>query len=114
MSAVEMFEKLGYQEIKLWNSFKVYRKIWDLFEDEEELFDQVRKEGKLRFRYIEFTIFRDIDIDLIDVDAVVENGELKGKEYGEAVGTPQMGTAISFLELQAINKQVEELGWNNE
>ena len=80
VSAKEMFEKLGYEEIKLTDDGLValYEKI--IFGDRQSIYFYPEKSVRIIFH------------------------------SGERIYPP----IIDSRELQAINKQVEELGWNNE
>lgn len=79
MSADEMFEELGYEEVT------------DDWEDIEEKFILYNQNNSYLIFYLE------------------------SKEFGTFI-YPQnyKCVGINVNELQAINKKVEELGWNNE
>ena len=114
MSAKEMFEKLGYQEIKPFAiTRKTYRKIWGVYENIEDIKEEVKETGKLRFFYIDFNqlLENDVSLSLIDVKAKIENDEVLTEEYGKSIGFHSW-VDLSIKELQTINKQIEELGWN--
>lgn len=82
MSAKEMFEKLGY-------------------------FCDVSCDGILYSKWVEENnIDYEIQIDFDKNPITFEKRKTKG------VFNPSMPTYITLEELKAINKQIEELGWN--
>ena len=112
-TAREMFEDLGYQEIKPFAMVrKTYRKIWGTYESINDVKEEINETGKLRFFYIDFNqlLENGVNLSLIDVKAKIENNEVLTEEYGESIGFHSW-VDLSIKELQAINKQIEELGW---
>ena len=114
MKAKEMFEKIGYQEIENFGLFgKSYRRLWtSWYENDNDLIEDVKENGKLRMLHIDIGEFIDkyIHLTLKDVDAKIENNKIVSRTDGELVGFPPLGFTLSLEELEAINKQVEELG----
>ena len=88
MSAKEMFEKLGYKRKR--------NIIFKLFGHHEE--DTITYENEQKREYI-FFITTGIHTGYIQKGHKRKDGQILG--YG----------IIEYNELQAINKQVEELGW---
>ena len=86
MTAKEMFEKLGYE-------------------------CDVGCDGILYSQYIDIPN-GDVANCQIDFDKVNKTVEKKVVQAG--FGTKRYRTIINIEELKAINKQIEELGWNNE
>ena len=115
MTAKKMFEKLGYQEVEKGFVIKSYRKLWTCSENFEELKEEVRTDGKLRFMYIDFdNIFGNtIEISYEECESEIQENDIKTKIYGDKVPV-KMGITLTYDEIKAINKQVKELGWNNE
>ena len=117
MSAKEMFEKLGYEKIN--DKFNiihkaVYRTVWGVYEDYEDLLEVAREEKKIRFKYVEFSQlsrYRGVNFNLQEVDVEVVDGILITKSFGQSIPVPKCGIDITFEELQAINQQCKELGW---
>ena len=113
MSAKEMFEKLGYQEIQKAFVVKSYRKLWTCSENIEELKREVKSDGKMRFVYIDFdNLFGNtVEISYEECEAQIVGDDIKTQIYGDKVPV-KFGITLTYDEIQAINKQVEELGWN--
>ena len=85
MSAKEMFEELGYSKI--------------IFPNGTIQYEKVKKEKTSRFRfYLEDKVYS------VYYTELSENG----------VEILQMTRLINMKLYKAINKQIEELGWNNE
>ena len=74
MKAKEMFEKLGYLEVK------------------DKYIDGITYVKLMKDTYNEISIFKDGKKILIPIENI---------------------TILEYEELQAINKQIEELGWND-
>lgn len=84
MSAKEMFEKMGYKEVKEWNNIIHYEKIVD---------------ERLKQKYIiEFVLNHEF------ISIASKFGKF---QYGAFNG-------FDIELLKAINKQIEELGWKVE
>ena len=115
MKAKKMFEKLGYKKKKKAFVIKSYRKIWTCSENFEQLKREVKMDGKIRFIYIDFdNIFGNtVEISYEECEAQIENDNIKTKLYGEKIPV-KLGITLTYDEIKAINKQVKELGWNNE
>ena len=115
MKAKDMFEKLGYYEVNKAFHKASYRKIYTLCDNFDDLKEEIKLDNHLRFACIDFedTLGKTINIYYEDCETQITDDGLSSKIWGMPVGVP-MGTCLSLEELQAINKQVEELGWKNE
>lgn len=114
MTAKEMFESEGYQEVHPFGIFrKTYRRLWDSwYEDEEDVKTAVEETGKLRFLYIDFSILgSQVHVGLYDVNAKLEGDTVKTELYGDAVEMARGGIYLTTGEIMAINRQFDELGW---
>lgn len=84
MSAKEMFEKLGYKQLIVHEPYYMFY-IKELKENPEYENDEI---------HLEFNF--------------------KNKTISKTYGDDNSVYPITIDELQAINKQIDELGWNNE
>ncbi len=111
-------EDLGWEEIKPFMIFKkTYRKVDEIL-DYEELKEEVKKGGKVRYKYINFTDFKSlgkiIEMEIQEVEAKVENEELYSKELGKICKIANAQLSLSMQELQAIYNKCKGLGWLDE
>ena len=113
MKAKKMFEKLGYQEVQKAFVVKSYRKLWTCAENFDDLKREVKIDGKMRFVYIDFdNIFGNtVEISYEECEAQIVGDDIKTQIYGDKVPV-KLGITLTYDEIQAINKQVKELGWN--
>ena len=115
--AKELFKGLGYEEVEPFGIFKkTYRRFWNIYENEDDIIEEIKQTGTLRYLYINFCDIFDkyIAITMEDVPAKYENGKILTKQVGEQINMPPIGIDFTLNELQAINKQIEELGWIGE
>ncbi len=111
-------EDLGWEEIEPFAIFrKTYRKVDEIL-DYEELKEEVKNGGKVRYKYINFTDFKflgkTIEIEIQEVEAKVENEELYSKKLGKICKIANAQMNLSMKELQAIYNKCRDLGWLDE
>lgn len=112
--AKELFEELAYEEVEPFGIFKkTYRRFWEVYESEDDIIEEIKQTGTLRYLYINFCdiIDKHLVITLEDVPAKYEDGKILTKPIGKQINMPPIGIDFTLNELQAINKQLEELGW---
>ncbi len=112
MTAKEMFKELGYEEVEGFLSIKkIYRKLYKFYDTWEEIEEEVKETGKIKFLYIEFIdlLGAEVNLSLVEVEAKIVKDDIICEEDGEIV---KIGCQnLSVEELQAIQQQCKELGW---
>lgn len=113
MRADKMFEKLGWHKTDRMFTKCSYFQIYGYYENEKDLEEDIKKEGKLLLLFIDFQNIVDnsINISLELCDASMNGGEIKISMVGERQELPRLGLLAEVDLIKAINRKIYELGW---